>query len=151
MIRRPPRSTRTDTLFPYTTLFRSDPGARSGSAATAHRHCRWPIARRDTSSPPGIALRSSVSPSSCYDITKLRYRQQCCTDLETGAYQVCVRALHARAPGIAPVTAYNCNEGFTRRPRYAFADVVRSDEHTSELQSLMRISYAVFCLNKKRQ
>src|SRR3546814_10189430 len=111
MIRRPPRSTRTDTLFPYTTLFRSDPGARSGSAATAHRHCRWPIARRDTSSPPGIALRSSVSPSSCYDITKLRYRQQCCTDLETGA---------------------------------------RSEEHTSELQSLMRISYAVFCLKKQK-
>src|SRR3546814_21108916 len=112
MLPPPPRSTRTDTLFPYTTLFRS--------------HCRWPIARRDTSSPPGIALRSSVSPSSCYDITKLRYRQQCCTDLETGDYQVCVRALHARAPGIAPVTAYNCNEGFNRRPSYALADLAFS-------------------------
>src|SRR3546814_7870857 len=76
MIRRPPRSTRTDTLFPYTTLFRSH-----GSAAP--RRYRW------TSS-------TSSSP---------RPRR-------------------------------------TRRSR--------SEEHTSELQSLMRISYAVFCLKKKK-
>src|SRR3546814_6244812 len=76
MIRRPPRSTRTDTLFPYTTLFRSHPGA------------------------PDRGVRADCR-----------------------AEPAATRA--ARCP----------------RPR--------SEEHTSELQSLMRISYAVFCLKKK--
>src|SRR3546814_1450494 len=80
MIRRPPRSTRTDTLFPYTTLFRSSPN----------------VSRRTP------ALRSS--PAS----TAPRPR--------------------------------------SRPPR---RNARRSEEHTSELQSLMRISYAVFCLKKK--
>src|SRR3546814_6011707 len=71
MIRRPPRSTRTDTLFPYTTLFRSPPGR---------------------------------APAPCGRRPRRRARQHC-----------------------------------------------RSEEHTSELQSLMRISYAVFCLKKKKK
>src|SRR3546814_1790360 len=87
MIRRPPRSTRTDTLFPYTTLFRSDPRRPQGAG---------------------------------------RYRAQ---DGEFGLSDPpsgrCVAGLH------------------DRRGR------LRSEEHTSELQSLMRISYAVFCLKKK--
>src|SRR3546814_8902296 len=82
MIRRPPRSTRTDTLFPYTTLFRSTARPRS-------RH------RRELRL-PRAALRGGR---------------------------------HGRPPG---------RQG-------------RSEEHTSELQSLMRISYAVFCLKKKKQ
>src|SRR3546814_4992704 len=83
MIRRPPRSTRTDTLFPYTTLFRS-------------RH------------------RSLLLS---------------CSDVEI-------------------VLAYNAElRGFANY--YALAK--RSEEHTSELQSLMRISYAVFCLKKKNK
>src|SRR3546814_15036774 len=83
MIRRPPRSTRTDTLFPYTTLFRSpSQAARPGS-----RSVGW-----------------HGNPS----------------DGERPAM-----------PGIHP-------------------DITRSEEHTSELQSLMRISYAVFCLKKKK-
>src|SRR3546814_6934648 len=85
MIRRPPRSTRTDTLFPYTTLFRSQRGG--------HVH--------------GVADR----------------------DAGDG-----VRAMHAPAEAIA-----------LRRGEH----LIRSEEHTSELQSLMRISYAVFCLKKK--
>src|SRR3546814_9301984 len=82
MIRRPPRSTRTDTLFPYTTLFRSP---------RPHPHARDP---HEDDDPAGDG----------------RHRR------------------HA---------------GLRRRPRR------RSEEHTSELQSLMRISYAVFCLKKK--
>src|SRR3546814_2848845 len=99
MIRRPPRSTRTDTLFPYTTLFRSDRGRE-----------RTPI---------GI------------DDIMGRYRDR-------------RRAGVARRHGVA-------------RPRHlrraAGADRIgpRSEEHTSELQSLMRISYAVFCLKKKKK
>src|SRR3546814_8649635 len=85
MIRRPPRSTRTDTLFPYTTLFRSGPGGQA-RARQAKAHPR--IARRRKRLPVGsMAIGRSTR---------------------------------------------------------------RSEEHTSELQSLMRISYAVFCLKKKK-
>src|SRR3546814_1856608 len=82
MIRRPPRSTRTDTLFPYTTLFRSAAGARERRQHDPHR-------------------RTADASAQCQ----------------------------------------------WRRPGDGAA--VRSEEHTSELQSLMRISYAVFCLKKK--
>src|SRR3546814_5509511 len=76
MIRRPPRSTRTDTLFPYTTLFRSK------------------VPDRISPSPPGVST-------------------------------------------------------FWPWRSTPFSSITRSEEHTSELQSLMRISYAVFCLKKK--
>src|SRR3546814_9097533 len=89
MIRRPPRSTRTDTLFPYTTLFRSD----------RRRHRQW----RDNAE-----VRVPV-----------------------------VEGTRARGAGIVHERQARC-EG-------------RSEEHTSELQSLMRISYAVFCLKKKKK
>src|SRR3546814_7113223 len=85
MIRRPPRSTRTDTLFPYTTLFRSP----------RHQACRF--------RPPPCA------------------------------------AAESRRSAAPPRRSY----------RRARRDRNRSEEHTSELQSLMRISYAVFCLKKK--
>src|SRR3546814_2353328 len=91
MIRRPPRSTRTDTLFPYTTLFRS-------TACSKMRDTR-----------PTCPPEAIISPSSMAE------------PLRPGASQ-----LHPE----------------NRR---------RSEEHTSELQSLMRISYAVFCLKKKKQ
>src|SRR3546814_2159072 len=100
MIRRPPRSTRTDTLFPYTTLFRADPlGA--------------PV-------PTTFRMRAG---------------------LRDGAGVVAADQA-ARALGRAACAAPGAAAGHSRRPR-------RSEEHTSELQSLMRISYAVFCLKKK--
>src|SRR3546814_7562150 len=104
MIRRPPRSTRTDTLCPYTTLFRShDRHIRSARLPHA-RPRQWP--RAETPEAPEArpalpALRSSA-------------------------------ALRARLSRPARVPLRS-----------------RSEEHTSELQSLMRISYAVFCLQKK--
>src|SRR3546814_4962391 len=79
MIRRPPRSTRTDTLFPYTTLFRSSAGRLWSRARSCGRACRH-----------------------------------------------------------LPRSSGSCGQS------------ARSEEHTSELQSLMRISYAVFCLKKKK-
>src|SRR3546814_11798441 len=84
MIRRPPRSTRTDTLFPYTTLFRSGQERHAARRRSARRHADF------------------------------RHHRG-----EVGRY--------LRAPDL------------------------RSEEHTSELQSLMRISYAVFCLKKKKK
>src|SRR3546814_1910609 len=108
MIRRPPRSTRTDTLFPYTTLFRS----------VAPRH-----------------------PSQTYR-TPLMTTESHTGSAEAGRYQ----------PG--PIEA-RWQERWERDALYRTPDSVpdaqRSEEHTSELQSLMRISYAVFCLKKKKK
>src|SRR3546814_4942035 len=104
MIRRPPRSTRTDTLFPYTTLFRSlvrrQHAARARSRNGAGRRIALAVCRADRAGSARHALHAGG-----------------------GTVAACAGGLH---PG-------------------------RSEEHTSELQSLMRISYAVFCLKKKNQ
>src|SRR3546814_2313671 len=97
MIRRPPRSTRTDTLFPYTTLFRSS----------------------------GINCRRTATPISTP-------RQN----------SICSSIFSDKAQRQMPTNWLRC------APRPA---PMRSEEHTSELQSLMRISYAVFCLKKNKQ
>src|SRR3546814_2518063 len=112
MIRRPPRSTRTDTLFPYTTLFRS---CRDRSRQeTKRRRARLPHATKslDRRLSPRYRPRSSRKPPAAVDRTVRDY---------------CARSSGSHA---------------SRR---------RSEEHTSELQSLMRISYAVFCLKKKKK
>src|SRR3546814_1687050 len=96
MIRRPPRSTRTDTLFPYTTLFRSVATTTMSMMRKAASGCRRRSLRRARPQPR--------------------------------------RSRFATRSGTCTRTA-----------------TARSEEHTSELQSLMRISYAVFCLKKKKQ
>src|SRR3546814_4141947 len=95
MIRRPPRSTRTDTLFPYTTLFRS-PRCRQ----SAGHYCNY--------------LQHVLSHE--------------CTGKSYSGYAKFICCLQGKQ-----------------------SLWFRSEEHTSELQSLMRISYAVFCLKKKKQ
>src|SRR3546814_3149229 len=117
MIRRPPRSTLTDTLFPYTTLFRSPLHCAALYGFTSRDRARL-LALFDTLLLAGadtdIAAASGVTPL--------------------------LLLLGARAePGTA------CDEDVV------MAALDRSEEHTSELQSLMRISYAVFCLKKKKQ
>src|SRR3546814_2664823 len=107
MIRRPPRSTRTDTLFPYTTLFRSN--------STIYGR----IARGFKSG--GF----NAGPSS--DPDRIEFLPEYLTSYEVG-YKT--RFLGGRG--------------------HFESSVFRSEEHTSELQSLMRISYAVFCLKKKK-
>src|SRR3546814_10161468 len=96
MIRRPPRSTRTDTLFPYTTLFRSTLQVKSAVAAARSSNMR----------------NQSIFSSFLLGLFLL----------------IGVFGLLPRAQALQ----------------------VRSEEHTSELQSLMRISYAVFCLTRKK-
>src|SRR3546814_9753393 len=99
MIRRPPRSTRTDTLFPYTTLFRSYIVSDSGAITV-------PL----------------------------------------------IGAVDAEGRTVAELEeeiARQLSEGILVNPNVTAEVVTRSEEHTSELQSLMRISYAVFCLKKK--
>src|SRR3546814_2831142 len=99
MIRRPPRSTRTDTLFPYTTLFRSGV---------------W--FDRDAGRQHGERLAEALAHQG----------------------RLAARAGNGQ---IAPLAV----------ERLLVGGEARSEEHTSELQSLMRISYAVFCLKKKKQ
>src|SRR3546814_8689502 len=106
MIRRPPRSTRTDTLFPYTTLFRTRTAWASWLPSTS---CR------DTMS---AASPRTASRSSCRTKRRLNELKPLC---------------------VLSVSSLNDS------------GVERSEEHTSELQSLMRISYAVFCLKKKKK
>src|SRR3546814_10251527 len=98
MIRRPPRSTRTDTLLPYTTLFRS----------------------------AGVAIFAKQKPDAVLD------------RLGVAEFDDEGRYLELRYGDLSIVSLY-------------LPSGSRSEEHTSELQSLMRISYAVFCLNKKKR
>src|SRR3546814_1956121 len=118
MIRRPPRSTRTDTLFPYTTLFRSTILVNNaGAAATS------PFAKVATD-----AWRATMA-------VNLDALLHCCQ----AALPDLLAAPSARIITIASTAGLK---------GYAYT-APRSEEHTSELQSLMRISYAVFCLKKK--
>src|SRR3546814_3696757 len=108
MIRRPPRSTRTDTLLPYTTLFRST------------------LCRRREDGQRASADGTGASPT----LRKNRQRfSRPWLQKETTSRRRAERA-------VAPVKLH---------------EKYRSEEHTSELQSLMRISYAVFCLKKKKK
>src|SRR3546814_10757535 len=117
MIRRPPRSTRTDTLVPYTTLFRSD-GACKGHCQPAATHAAVE---------PEAAEAQADRPSESHPWRLARLRAEGWSYLRRQ-----VRWPRPRADGERGIC------------------VPRSEEHTSELQSLMRISYAVFCLQKKK-
>src|SRR3546814_10067268 len=113
MIRRPPRSTLTDTLFPYTTLFRSRFGRIDvlvNNAGEQH---------------PDKDIR---------DITEDQLRRT----FQTNIFGMFFMTQAARPHLKEGAAIINCTS-------------VRSEEHTSELQSLMRISYAVFCLKKKKK
>src|SRR3546814_1880559 len=109
MIRRPPRSTRTDTLFPYTTLFRSDHGDQPDDQGVLHHLRDVPHLDR-----PPVPIQRKLG-----------------------------RQPEPAEPPLAHRAQLDHQEGRD--------DEERSEEHTSELQSLMRISYAVFCLKKKKK
>src|SRR3546814_6356419 len=112
MIRRPPRSTRTDTLFPYTTLVRSISGG------------------------VGVDQTGNLDPTTYdgSDITDPNVFAQVFSTVVTTLTSNGAKGVVANVPYI------------TNLPYFT----TRSEEHTSELQSLMRISYAVFCLKKKK-
>src|SRR3546814_3215285 len=112
MQRPPPRSTRTDTLFPYTTLFRSIRG---------EGHVRQGLSQLQVIIDFGVRDQGRAA----------RLVQRLVARLEVDDRQ-------------PPLHHAEISDGM------AAAAVRRSEEHTSELQSLMRISYAVFCLKKKK-
>src|SRR3546814_6833215 len=119
MIRRPPRSTRTDTLFPYTTLFRSFVNNRLIPNAIEPRAA---IGDYDRATGEYTLYTTSQNPH--------------VIRLLMGAFVLHIPEHKLR------VVAPDVGGGFGSK--------IRSEEHTSELQSLMRISYAVFCLKKKQ-
>src|SRR3546814_1646857 len=129
MIRRPPRSTRTDTLFPYTTLFRSGADPSSGRGRTATLNRDWGL---------GTGKSHSDNTEAREDVRKGREGRK---ESQSGhglpfANFACFAGLLFLFVGWIEATL-------------AHPHAMRSEEHTSELQSLMRISYAVFCLKKK--
>src|SRR3546814_4539745 len=142
MFRRPPRSTRTDTLFPYTTLFRSVPRQlhprvlRTPSAPPASR------ARSDRLVPAG-PRSSTCLLKACNGLPDTEYRgaDVRAPESETTLFR---RLFHEYCHFCPAVPFVDRLRPFQRSVRDC-----RSEEHTSELQSLMRISYAVFCLKKK--
>src|SRR3546814_1609297 len=136
MIRRPPRSTRTATLLPYTTLFRSW-GARPWSCQI--------FTTDDAAIPTALAIARTVQwVASWLGVSSVSF-----TTLSTKA------ASRGAIPGgrvlsrSNPSTPSAMNLSCQRHTHVLDLPVARSEEHTSELQSLMRISYAVFCLKKK--
>src|SRR3546814_8983843 len=104
MIRRPPRSTRTDTLFPYTTLFRSIHSGKNRIVRRIFEHLGYDIIKLD----------------------RVIYANLTKKDLPRGRWR------------------------YLEEKEIIQLKHFRSEEHTSELQSLMRISYAVYCLKKKK-
>src|SRR3546814_10494673 len=134
MIRRPPRSTRTDTLFPYTTLFRStaappETPMKLGSASGL-RKTAWKL-QPEIARPPPMPIAATRRGRRRLNNTL------CCAGLSVG------RSENDSGNGPARIAHSD------RPAKVASSRQVRSEEHTSELQSLMRNSYAVFCLKKK--
>src|SRR3546814_7703041 len=119
MIRRPPRSTRTDTLFPYTTLFRS----LDLAIAVGRKHFTGDTVELL----PGRAVDRQYIIESADGLEKIRHvLELLCAGLSDG---------RSRGAALGEL----------------FADKPRSEDHTSELQSLMRNSYAVFCFKKQKK
>src|SRR3546814_6114161 len=141
MIRRPPQSTRTYTRFPYTTCFRSTQGgpvlSRIVAAPPLHgvRAGWWSRFEHDVFVHLGLGVRVHRRLSLHAGAVFMAVWLQCCgADRRRTAERT--RAAHGvGAGGVAAGADDQCG---------------RSEEHTSEIQSLMRISYAVFCLTKKK-
>src|SRR3546814_5818979 len=123
MIRRQPGSTRTDTLFPYTPLFRSKTGGNADELIASGRALGEEIGRLESE----LAAAESGLQSILLELPNITR-----DDVPEGDES---RNVIVRSWGVP-------RESSGVRPHW------RSEEHTSELQSLMRISYAVFCLNK---
>src|SRR3546814_1993887 len=135
MIRRPPRSTRTDTLFPYTTLFRSrDCRQHQVHVTLDHEHLQQSIECVEG----GIQQLLTVHAFH-HRLARRRPGAWHRSVHSTATTRRCVPG--QQSSSALPVSA---NAGPSR-------SAMRSEEHTSELQSLMRISYAVFCLKKKNK
>src|SRR3546814_4373377 len=151
MIRRPPRSTRTDTLFPYTTLFRSELH-NNGSDTVSVEGWSVQYASSSGSTWQVTPLAGSVGPGGYY-LVKQNDGAGGTQDLPTpdAVGTVSMSGSNGKVALSESTTALggSCPTGNADFVGYGSANCSeRSDEHTSELQSLMRTSYAVLCLKQ---
>src|SRR3546814_9022395 len=142
MIRRPPRSTRTDTLFPYTTLFRSHGNAPERSRRRALEACSGRV--RDARELDDVVARGLLFGARLLEHFGGGVHAAAAAGTAAGAHGELGQAPAAGLCGLADVAV-----GHAIADAHVHGFRKRSEEHTSELQSLMRISYAVFCLKKK--
>src|SRR3546814_4320658 len=156
MCRRPPESTRPDTLFPYTTLFRSNDLEHLGDPHLGTRrlppiglaHCRYSQPCRCGE----LALRHVKSVGDAIDIDHAARIHESRHEAATTRHAVLASGEVSCA---APAPRSGCPLGRIGRACHVYfsvrnLDIIwRSEEHTFELPSLMRISYAVLCLKKK--
>src|SRR3546814_12035796 len=145
MIRRPPRSTRTDTLFPYTALFRSGSAGGLISDALPDPISSWSIGGSILAPLfEGGRLRAGVGTAAARrDQAAFAYKR------------TTLAAFREVEDALVSVVKLAEQRRSLEAQRAAVAEALRhatrsEEEHTSELQSLMRISYAVFCLKKKK-
>src|SRR3546814_1905792 len=132
MIRRPPISTRTDSLFPYPTVFRSARSfAPNPPAYDPHYHYQMAI---------DAGLNAYAAPLGMLEAGAGTFAGQIPTILK-------VNSSNSWAGGANQALTGSVEDAL----RLGCSAIGRSEEHTSELQSLMRISYAVFCLKKKKK
>src|SRR3546814_6538350 len=134
MIRRPPRFTRTDTLFPYTTLFRSGQIPKWDVSRVRPAGARLKTFGGRASGPEPLVELFEFSIRLFENAKGRRLSSIECHDLLCKVADIVVVGGVRRS---AMIALFDCTDD-------------RSEEHTSELQSLMRISYAVFCLKKKK-
>src|SRR3546814_4247386 len=134
MIRRPPRSPRTYTVFPYTTLFRS-------FLAWGWRIGFWLSV---VIVGIGYYVRTQVSDSPIFTAAKEKIEK------EANAGYGLIEVFKRYPRGVFTAMGLRFGENILYYMVVTFSITYRSEEHTSELQSLMRISYAVFCLKKKK-
>src|SRR3546814_7934564 len=134
MNRRPPRSSRTDTLFPYPTLFRS----AVISAAGGRPRSLSSVAFTNTITRIGLLLRYRPAWPSCWTTKQGQWNRH-----GRGTFR------NFFSVGWVERSETHHRHTWAQTGRWVSLRSTRSEEHTSELQSLMRISYAVFCLKKK--
>src|SRR3546814_1002720 len=170
MIRRPPRSTRTDTLFPYTTLFRSRNFIDHVGIVAGNEDARQAVSRctvRVTGNRGTLCLANGNAVGVVLDHEYYRCLPKSSKVKRFMKLPLVSRALPHEGNSDIIVSLDPGRDSSTNSRGNSFADdtaatkvhrrieqvhMARSEEHTSELQSLMRISYAVFCLkNKKTQ
>src|SRR3546814_1590314 len=152
MIRRPPRSTRTDTLFPYTTLFRSGKSCRFNAKQDHNAYMNAPTLPRSLRKAPPLPKQLDARLAS--DFSGLLHEQK--TELLMAIYLDHSGHVARSSPRLRVERArHSCQSVQSCKRRCCLAMIdsscytiihPRSEEHTSELQSLMRLSYDVLCL-----
>src|SRR3546814_2527587 len=166
MIRRPPRSTRTDTLFPYPTPFRSAGAAQRPRPDGRGRRASMHVPDWFLASPIYVQWQTKMLAGGCAHPSRRhgncrfphwgkrlsraagRHQTSKSTIRDSGT-SFSGRRVKRAPPRRARLRRGHADDETTKRR--GGDEIMRSEEHTSELQSLMRISYAVLCLKKKKQ